>query len=68
MPDACAQASKNGFLPGSLNRKLSRKSPASMEEVRARARLCILDEEDDAFKCKRATRGRDGVSSRRSTK
>ncbi|XP_057452302.1 uncharacterized protein LOC130744126 [Lotus japonicus] len=53
-PHACARAFKNGLLPGKLNNKLSRKPARSMTEVRAWANTYILDEEDDAFKRKRA--------------
>lgn len=53
MPDACAQALKNGLRPGSLNNKLGRKLASSMAEVWARTRMYIFQEEDDAFKCQR---------------
>ncbi|XP_057447624.1 uncharacterized protein LOC130739366 [Lotus japonicus] len=59
-PQACARAFKNGLLPGKLNNKLSRKPARSMTEVRARANTYILDEEDDAFKRRRAKTEKDG--------
>ncbi|XP_057441159.1 uncharacterized protein LOC130733102 [Lotus japonicus] len=55
-PNACARAFKNGLQPGKLNSKLSRKPAKSMAEVRARAKTYILDEEDAAFKRRRAKR------------
>ncbi|XP_057426260.1 uncharacterized protein LOC130719666 [Lotus japonicus] len=57
---ACARAFKNGLQPWKLNRKLSRKTARSMEEIRARANTYILDEEDDAFKRRRAKKEKDG--------
>lgn len=39
-----------------------------MAEVRARAHMYILDEEDNVFNRKRVTREREGVSYKRSTK
>ncbi|XP_057445482.1 uncharacterized protein LOC130737673 [Lotus japonicus] len=65
---SCALAFKNGLLPGKLNSKLSRKPAQSMAEVRARASTYILDEEDDAFKRKRARMERDGISVKHSRK
>ncbi|XP_057444156.1 eukaryotic translation initiation factor 5B-like [Lotus japonicus] len=59
-PQACARAFKNGRLPGKMNNKLSRKPARSMAEVRARANTYILDEEDDAFKRRRAKVEKDG--------
>ncbi|XP_057444471.1 uncharacterized protein LOC130736690 [Lotus japonicus] len=59
-PNACARAFKNGLQPGKLNSKLSRKPAKSMAEVRARANTYILDEEDDAFKRRRAKVEKDG--------
>ncbi|XP_057452592.1 uncharacterized protein LOC130744422 [Lotus japonicus] len=59
-PHACARAFKNGLLLGKLNSKLSHKPTRSMAEVRARANTYILDEEDDAFKKKRAKAENDG--------
>ncbi|XP_057418477.1 uncharacterized protein LOC130712675 [Lotus japonicus] len=59
-PNACARAFKNGLQPGKLKSKPSRKSPKSMAEVRARANTYILDEEDDAFKRRRAKVEKDG--------
>ncbi|XP_057434232.1 uncharacterized protein LOC130726894 [Lotus japonicus] len=56
-PHACARAFKNGVQPGKLNSKLSRKS---MAEIWARANTYILDEEDDAFKRRRARKEKDG--------
>ncbi|XP_057432518.1 uncharacterized protein LOC130725292 [Lotus japonicus] len=69
-PQACARAFKNGLLPGNMNSKLSRKPARSMTEIRARANAYILDEEDDAFKRKRARAEkvgglRDMISSKR---
>ncbi|XP_057425616.1 uncharacterized protein LOC130718980 [Lotus japonicus] len=58
-PHACARAFKNGLQPGKLNSKLSRKPAWSLAEVRARANTYILDEEDDAFKRKRAKKEKD---------
>ncbi|XP_057432403.1 uncharacterized protein LOC130725168 [Lotus japonicus] len=57
-PNACAF--KNGLQPGKLNSKLSRKPARSMAEIRARANTYILDEEDDAFKRRRAKVEKDG--------
>ncbi|XP_057444300.1 uncharacterized protein LOC130736491 [Lotus japonicus] len=59
-PNACARSFKNGLQPGKLNNKLSRKPARSMAEVRARANTYILDEEDDAFKRRRAKVEKDG--------
>ncbi|XP_057452479.1 uncharacterized protein LOC130744307 [Lotus japonicus] len=59
-PHACARAFKNGLQPGNLNSKLSRKPARSMAEIRARANTYILDEEDDAFKRRRAKKEKDG--------
>ncbi|XP_057432493.1 uncharacterized protein LOC130725265 [Lotus japonicus] len=59
-PHACAHAFKNGLQPGKLNSKLSRKPARSMAEIRARKNTYILDEEDDAFKRKRAKMDKDG--------
>ncbi|XP_057452633.1 uncharacterized protein LOC130744468 [Lotus japonicus] len=59
-PHACARASKNGLQPGTLKSKLSRKPARSMAEIRARANTYILDEEDSAFKRKRAKMEKDG--------
>ncbi|XP_057432420.1 uncharacterized protein LOC130725187 [Lotus japonicus] len=59
-PNACARAFKNGLQPGKLNSKLSRKLVRSMAGVRARANTYILDEEDDAFKRRRAKVEKDG--------
>ncbi|XP_057451982.1 uncharacterized protein LOC130743768 [Lotus japonicus] len=59
-PNACARAFKNGLQPGKLNSKLIRKPAKSMAEVRARAKTYILDEEDDAFKRRRAKVEKDG--------
>ncbi|XP_057432334.1 uncharacterized protein LOC130725096 [Lotus japonicus] len=59
-PNSCAPAFKNGLQPGKLNSKLSRKPAKSMAKVRARANTYILDEEDDAFKRRRAKVERDG--------
>ncbi|XP_057444778.1 uncharacterized protein LOC130737024 [Lotus japonicus] len=59
-PNACARAFKNGLQPGKLNSKLSRKPVKSMAEVRARENTYILDEEDDAFKRRRAKVEKDG--------
>ncbi|XP_057452551.1 uncharacterized protein LOC130744375 [Lotus japonicus] len=59
-PYACAHAFKNGLQPGKLNSKLSRKPARSMAEIRAQANTYILDEEDDAFKKKRAKMEKDG--------
>ncbi|XP_057455193.1 uncharacterized protein LOC130746540 [Lotus japonicus] len=59
-PNACARAFKNGLQPGKLNSKLSRKPAKSMAEVRAWANTYILDEEDDAFKRRRAKVEKDG--------
>ncbi|XP_057452441.1 uncharacterized protein LOC130744268 [Lotus japonicus] len=56
-PHACARAFKNRLQPGKLNRKLSRKPARSMAEIRVRANTYILDEEDDAFKRRRAKKG-----------
>ncbi|XP_057426548.1 uncharacterized protein LOC130719978 [Lotus japonicus] len=52
-PRTCVCAFKNGFSPGELNCELSRKPARSMAEVRARASVDILKEEDDAHKTKR---------------
>ncbi|XP_057418801.1 uncharacterized protein LOC130713009 [Lotus japonicus] len=59
-PNACARTFKNGLQPGKLNSKLSRKPAKLMAEVRARANTYILDEEDDAFKRRRAKVEKDG--------
>ncbi|XP_057418598.1 uncharacterized protein LOC130712801 [Lotus japonicus] len=59
-PNACARAFKDGLQPGKLNSKLSRKPAQLMAEVRARANTYILDEEDDAFKRRRAKVEKDG--------
>ncbi|XP_057452220.1 uncharacterized protein LOC130744043 [Lotus japonicus] len=59
-PNACARAFKNGLQPGKLNNKLSCKPAKSMAEVRARANTYILDEEDGAFKRRRAKVEKDG--------
>ncbi|XP_057447142.1 uncharacterized protein LOC130738971 [Lotus japonicus] len=59
-PHACARAFKSGLQPGKLNSKLSRKPARSMAEIRARANTYILDEEDDAFKRRRAKKEKDG--------
>ncbi|XP_057452070.1 uncharacterized protein LOC130743865 [Lotus japonicus] len=59
-PNAYARAFKNGLQPGKLNSKLSRKPAKSMAEVRAWANTYILDEEDDAFKRRRAKVEKDG--------
>ncbi|XP_057452277.1 uncharacterized protein LOC130744102 [Lotus japonicus] len=58
-PHACARAFKNGLQPGKLNRKLSRKPARSMAKIRTRANTYILDEEDDAFKRRRAKMEKD---------
>ncbi|XP_057452515.1 uncharacterized protein LOC130744342 [Lotus japonicus] len=58
--NACARAFKNGLQPGKLNSKLSRTPAKSMAEVRARANTYILDEDDDAFKRRRAKVEKDG--------
>ncbi|XP_057444237.1 uncharacterized protein LOC130736418 [Lotus japonicus] len=58
-PQACARAFKNGLLPGMLNSKLSRKPARSMAKVGAGANTYILDEEDDAFKRRRAKTEKD---------
>ncbi|XP_057457793.1 uncharacterized protein LOC130748554 [Lotus japonicus] len=65
---SCALTFKNGLLPGKLNSKLSRKPAQSMAEVRARASTYIQDEEDDAFKRKRAKIEKDGMSVKHSRK
>ncbi|XP_057432509.1 uncharacterized protein LOC130725281 [Lotus japonicus] len=57
---ACERSFKNGLQPGKLNRKLSHKPARSMAEIRARANTYILDEEDDAFKRRRAKKEKDG--------
>ncbi|XP_057452712.1 uncharacterized protein LOC130744554 [Lotus japonicus] len=59
-PHARARAFKNGLQPGKLNSKLSRKPARSMAEIRTRANTYILDEEDDAFKRRRAKKEKDG--------
>ncbi|XP_057447397.1 uncharacterized protein LOC130739180 [Lotus japonicus] len=59
-PHACARAFKNGLQPWKLNSKLSRKPARSMAEIRTRANTNILDEEDDAFKRRRAKKDKDG--------
>ncbi|XP_057435958.1 uncharacterized protein LOC130728477 [Lotus japonicus] len=59
-PNACARAFKNELQPGKINSKLSRKPAKSMAEVRARANTYILDEEDGAFKRRRAKVEKDG--------
>ncbi|XP_057418668.1 uncharacterized protein LOC130712871 [Lotus japonicus] len=59
-PHACARAFKNGLQPGKLNSKLSCKPARSMAEIWTRANTYILDEEDDAFKRRRAKKEKDG--------
>ncbi|XP_057425615.1 uncharacterized protein LOC130718979 [Lotus japonicus] len=59
-PHACEHAFKNGLQPGKLNSKLSRKPARSMAEIRTRANTYILEEEDDAFKRRRAKKEKDG--------
>ncbi|XP_057450088.1 uncharacterized protein LOC130741257 [Lotus japonicus] len=59
-PHACARAFKNGLQPGKLNSKLSRKPTRSMAEINARENTYILDEDDDAFKRKRAKMEKEG--------
>ncbi|XP_057425878.1 uncharacterized protein LOC130719262 [Lotus japonicus] len=65
-PRACDLAFKNGLRPGSLNSKLSKKPARSMEEIRANT--YILDEEDDAFKRKRAKKEEDGSHGKQARK
>ncbi|XP_057436947.1 uncharacterized protein LOC130729275 [Lotus japonicus] len=68
-PQACTRTFKNGLLSGKLNNKLSRKPARSMTEVRTRASTYILDEDDDAFKRKRAKAEKvDGQRDVRSTR
>ncbi|XP_057444406.1 uncharacterized protein LOC130736611 [Lotus japonicus] len=67
-PRTCALAFKNGLLPGSLNNKLSRKPARSMAEMLSRASTYILDEEDDAFKRKRARMEKDRAPTKHSGK
>ncbi|XP_057444384.1 uncharacterized protein LOC130736588 [Lotus japonicus] len=67
-PHACARAFKNGLQPGKLNSKLSRKLARSMVEIRALENTYILDEEDDAFKRKRAETEKEGDQRDASTK